>query len=277
MVKIITDTSALYTIEEGKALNLHVLPLCVSILGEQYRDLAIDTKTFVEKIKQGGIPSSSQPPIGEVIEAFELYDGEEIINICMADGLSGTYQSALGAREEAKNKEDIHVVNSEILCGPQRYLVQKALKLANAGENAKKILSELAYSIEECGSFLIPQDFDFLKRGGRLKPAASVIGGLLKLKPIMQQVEHGTRLDKYGIKRTMSGVSNSIIEYYKEIKISAKHKIYISHAFALEAAEGIKKTIQEAFPETEIEMLELSAAFITQGGPGCVAIQYIRK
>ena len=83
---------------------------------------------FVEIVRAGNVPASSQPPVGGVIENYEKYPEDDIINICMADGLSGTYQSALGAKAGLANESRIHVVNSATLCGPHRYMVQETLK-----------------------------------------------------------------------------------------------------------------------------------------------------
>lgn len=276
MVKIITDTSALYTIEEGKKLGIHVIPLCVSIKEKQLRDLCFNTNDFIQEVKAGATPTSSQPPIGEVIDAYNSYT-DPVLNITMADGLSGTYQSALSAREQADCPEQIHVLNSTTLCGPHRYLVQKAHRLAQAGKNMQDILSSLQESMEHVHSFLIPQDFDFLKRGGRLKPAAAILGGLLKLKPIMQAVENGSRLDKFSITRTLGKAIDQMITFCKEHNVNKDYKIFISHADALNDATLIMTRMKEVFKEVEFEMLELSPAFITQGGPHCIAIQYIKK
>ena len=127
MVHIITDTSALFTVAEGNDMDVHVIPLCVSIQDEHYRDLCFDTSSFLEKVRSGGIPTTSQPPIGDVLAAYEEHGDEEILNICMADGLSGTYQTALMAKEQAPNADSITVLNSQTLCGPHRYLVEKAV------------------------------------------------------------------------------------------------------------------------------------------------------
>ena len=86
---------------------------------------------FEGRIEKGEIPRSSQPPIGEVIDAYEQYSDYEIINIAMADGLSGTYQSAYGAKEMVENSDKITVINSKTLCGPHRYLVETAQKMAD--------------------------------------------------------------------------------------------------------------------------------------------------
>ena len=276
MVKIITDTSALYTVEEGKQMGVTVLPLCVTINNTDYRDLEIDSKEFLDMVRAGHLPTSSQPPIGEVVDAYENSD-EDVLNITMADGLSGTYQSACMAEKQANSKHTIKVLNSQTLCGPQRYLVEKAVHLRDAGKTLKEIVESLEYSIKHEHSFLIPQNFDFLKRGGRLKPAAATIGGLLKLKPIMEKVDFGTRIDKFDISRTLSKAILRIISFMKEDGVDHSYKIYISHADALEDAKKVAEKIKETFMHTELEILDLSPAFITQGGPECIAIQYIRK
>lgn len=277
MIKIITDTSALFTIEEGKRMNIDVLPLCVSVDDHHLRDLCFDTNEFLESVKNGHVPSSSQPPIGDVIEAFERAQGNDVLSICMADGLSGTYETATMAREQMPEKERIHVLNSKTLCGPHRYLVEKTVHLRDAQEPIQVIIEKLEESIAHMQSFLIPQDFSFLKRGGRLKPAAASIGGLLKLKPVMQQVDDGKRLDKYTIKWTLSKAVSEIMEKFKEMGVNHDYMIYVSHADALADAKKIMEQIKAVFHDTEIQLLELSPAFITQGGPGCIAIQTIKK
>lgn len=277
MVQIITDSSTLFTEEEAKEMGIEVLPLCVNIGDLEGRDLQIDMEDFYDRIEKGGIPKSSQPPIGEVMDAYERYPDAEIINIAMADGLSGTYQTACGAREMVENKDNITVINSKTLCGPHRYMVKKAQQMKKAGKTAKEIITWLEKAKESHESFLIPQDFAFLRRGGRLTPMAAKFASTLKLKPIMTQVEEGRRLDKYAIKRNMKQAVGAVIERLKKRGVDARHIIYVSHANALEDAKKVMEQLKEHFIDAEIELLELGAAFVTQGGPKCIAIQYIEK
>ena len=277
MVKIITDSSTLYTPAEGKKLGFDVMPLCVNIADLEDRDLLVDMDVFYGKIAEGNHPRSSQPPVGEVMEIYEAYPHDEIINIAMADGLSGTYQSACSARESVDNKENIVVFNSKTLCGPHRYMVEKAQKMVEEGKSAKEILDWLEYASEHHESFLIPQDFDFLRRGGRLTPMAAAFGSVLKLKPIMKQTDDGKKLDKFGVKRTMKAVVATIIEHLKKSDLDSRHVLYVSHARVPEDAKKVVEQLKEAFPEVEYDILDLGAAFVTQGGPGCIAIQYIEK
>ncbi len=277
MVKIITDSSPLYTKEDAQKLGFTAIPLCISIDNWTFRDLEVDTNTFYEKISNGFVPHSSQPPIGEVISAYEENLTDEIINISMADGLSGTYQSACAAKNLVANKDNITVFNSRTLCGPHRYIVDLAVKMSKIGKSKNEILEQIEKTSNSAGSFLIPQDFSYLKRGGRLTPLAATFGGLFNLKPIMKQTPDGKQIERYAVKRTLPTASAFIINNLKKKCVDDKYIIFISHANVLKDAIKIKKSFKDAFPKTEIQLFNLSPAFITQGGPACIAIQYVKK
>ena len=277
MVQIVTDSSTLFTVEEAREMGVDLTPLCVSIGDLEGRDIQIDMKEFYDRIDKGQVPMSSQPPIGEVVEMYERYPEADIINISIADGLSGTYQSACSAREMVENRDKITVFNCKTLCGPQRYMVIKAQQMKEEGKSAAEIMKWLEDSLKKTESFLIPQDFGFLKRGGRLTPVAAALGSALKLKPIMTLTENGDKLDIFSIKRTMKSAVSAVISHLQKSNLDDRHILYISHANAPEDAESVKTLLREAFPKLEIEILELGAVFVTQGGPKCVAIQYIEK
>lgn len=277
MVQIITDSSTLYTVEEARQAGFEAVPLCVNIGDFEGRDLQIDMKAYYERIRSGQIPRSSQPPIGDVVDVYEKYLDADVINISMADGLSGTYRSACSAKHMMDHNEKITVFNTKTLCGPHRYMVEQAQKMKEAGRSAAEILDWLKAKTEQTESFLIPQDFAFLKRGGRLTPVAAALGSVLKLKPVMKLTDDGMKLDKFVVKRTMSSAVKCIMEYLKDKELGVKHILYISHADALEDAREIKALFEKTFQELEIQILELSPVFVAQGGPQCVAIQYIER
>ena len=195
----------------------------------------------------------------------------------MADGLSGTYHSALCAREMTEHPEKITVFNSRTLCGPQKYMTEQAQKMKEEGCSAAEILDWLEKASAKTESFLIPQDFQFLRRGGRLTPVAAALGSVLKLRPVMRLTDDGTRLDKFLVKRTMTASVRGIIDYLKEKRLGKNHILYISHGDAQNDALQIKKQFEEAFDGLEIQILELSPVFVAQGGPKCIAIQYIER
>ncbi len=275
-MKIITDSGSLFSPESGKALGVDVLPLNVIVDKKSYKEFVdIQSYEFLELVKEGHIPSSSQPSIGETMELFEQYDGEDVLVIHMADGLSGTYQSTMSIKEDMQHPEKIHVINSMTLCGPEKYLVEKAVQLRDEGMHIDDLMKEIHKCIASEKSFLIPQDFNFLKRGGRLTPLAATVGGMLKIVPIMGKTADGKRLEKFAIKKTIKAAVKEIIKALQEHGVDKDYRIYVSHGGVLEQAQGIVKQLQEAFENVKIELHELSPAFITQGGPGCIAIQTI--
>jgi len=277
MVQIVTDSSTLYTQEQAKEQGFEAIPLCVNIGEIEGRDLQVDMEDFYERINRGQLPQSSQPPVGEVVDAFEKYADSEIINISMADGLSGTYQTACMAKEMVDNRDTIEVINSKTLCGPHRYIVEKAQQMKIAGHSFKEIVDWVKAATEKTESFLIPQDFGFLKRGGRLTPVAAALGTVLKLKPVMTLTKDCKKLDKFCIKRTLSSAVKAILDHMEKRAVDGRHIIYVAHANALKEASQILDTIKERFREAEVCLLELSPVFVTQGGPQCIAIQYIEK
>lgn len=276
MVRIVSDTSTLYSTAQAREAGFAVSPLSVTIAGKTYREFdEISAEEFVALIRQGNMPTSSQPAIGEVVDLYNSYAGEQVLNISMAMGLSGTYNSAVSAAEISENAENITVVNTRTLCGPHRYLVEQAVALANAGKSVEEIVAYLEEKMDTIKSFLVPADFDYLRRGGRLSPLVSYVGQAAKLVPVMTQTEDGCRLTIAGIRRGFPHAFKFIAKALQDRGIGKGWRVYISHADAPAQAELVLKTLKENMPEAVYEILPLSPAFITQGGPECVAVQYV--
>lgn len=277
MVRIVSDTSTLYSSAQAREAGFDVSPLSVTIAGKSYREFdEISSEEFVEIIRQGHMPTSSQPAIGEVEDLYNRYSGEEIVNVAMAAGLSGTYHSAVAAAELCDHADRISVVNTRTLCGPHRYLVEKAVQWAKEGHTREKIVEKLNELMDTAKSYLVPADFDYLRRGGRLSPLVSHVGKAANLTPIMTQTDNGERLTVAGIRRGYGHAVKYIVEHLKKAGIGKGWQVQISHAGALDKAEQALKALKEAMPEAEYHIYPLSPAFITQGGPGCVAVQYIK-
>ncbi|MGL4799517.1 MAG: DegV family protein, partial [Cellulosilyticaceae bacterium] len=263
---------------EALANGVAIASLSVTINNMTYKEYEeIHTKEFIDIINQGHIPTSSQPSIGEVLDLYNAYPDHELINISMADGLSGTYQSACMAKEMDANPSRIHVINSKTLCGPHRYLVDLAQALVKAGKSKEEIISEVHTAMNHTKSYLIPHDFDYLVRGGRLSPLAGKIGGLIKLVPITTLSEDSTSLEKFAATRGFKKAIQKICAAMTADGVDSNHKIYICHALKEDLAAEAKEVILAAFPDADIETTLLGPVFTTQGGPGCVAIQWIKK
>ncbi len=277
MVRIVSDTSTLYSTAQAREAGFAVSALSVTIAGKNYREFdEITSEEFVEIIRQGHMPTSSQPAIGAVEELYNQYPGEEILNVTMALGLSGTYTGALAAADLCEHSDKITVLNTRTLCGPHRYLVEKAVQWAKEGQTKEKILEKLNALMDTAKSFLVPADFDYLRRGGRLSPLVSYVGKAANLTPIMTQTENGERLTVAGIRRGYPHAVKYIAEQLKKAGVNKGWQVQISHAGARDKAELALKHLKEVLPDAEFRIYPLSPAFITQGGPGCVAVQYIQ-
>lgn len=278
MVRIFADTSTLYSSQQARQAGFTVSPLSVSIAGQTFREFdEISPKDFTALIRQGHLPTSSQPAIGDVVSRYEQYPDDEILNIAMADGLSGTYASAVAAAELCASPQRITVLNSRTLCGPHRYLVENAVRLAAKGLTLPAILRHTEELMRTAKSYLIPSDFDYLRRGGRLSPLVSYVGKAARLAPVITPTEDARQLTIAGIRRSFAQAVEHTAKALAAHGTGDGWRIYVTHADAQSLANQAAALLRNLFPTAVIEILSLSPAFITQGGPGCVAIQAIHS
>lgn len=277
MVRIVADTSTMYSTEAARAAGFDVAPLAVTIAGKTYKELdEIQLEEFVSIIGQGHMPVSSQPALGDVIAMYEHCGDDEVLNLSMADGLSGTYSTAVAAAQNVENGK-IEVINTGTLCGPHRYMVEAAAKMAKAGATLQQIKDKVHALMETDLSFLIPSDFDYLRRGGRLSPLVSLVGKTIKLAPVLTQSKDGRQLVMSTVSRSFKLGIKHVIKELKEWGVEKGWRIYVVHSAAAGLAEAARTQLQEAFEHATLEMLPLTPVFTTQGGPGCVAIQVVKE
>ena len=279
MIKIVADSSTLYTRTEAEKIGLHSVPLNVTIDNKSYQDLEdITSDELIQMINEHKIPRTSQPSLGEKIDIYNelLSEGNEVIDITMAAGLSGTYHTALMAKDQCIDSNRVHVIDSMTLCGPHRYLVDTALEMVKNGSTVQEILAMIEKARQTDISFLLPVDFDFLVRGGRIRGVAAKIGGMLKIIPVLIKGENGNGLDKFSINRTLKKAVDSVVTELKERNVDSTYHIYVTHAKNDDLANRFVEKIKEKIENANITIYPLSPSFITQGGPGCVAIQAIK-
>ena len=276
MTVLVSDSSTLYSQAQAKEHGIYTVPLNVIVNQQNYREFEDMSATqLLKMISDGAIPSTSLPSIGEKIDLYNSID-DDIIDITMAKGLSSTYEAALSAKDSCDHPEKVTVINARTLCGPHRLLVDTANHMLQQGKTKEDVLNMLECSIPTEISFLVPRDFTFLKRGGRVSHLTASVGGLLKLIPLMIKSEDGERIEKFDVFRTFKKCVNSMVEYFKEKGLDDSYQFFISHANNEEDALRVEEGLKKAFPNAVIKIYPLSPAFITQGGPQCVAIQAIK-
>lgn len=276
-MKIITNTAASLTQEDGNRLGITVLPVYVSLGEKSLRDYTdISSDDFAALLHGEEMPVSSQPAVGDVLEQLENSD-EETIMLTVADGLSGEYSTAMGVRNSLPNKDSIHVINSRSLAGPLRYMALTAAKLRDQGASAKEVVEQMKACALSNISYVIPADFAYLRKSGRITNLTSKIGGALHLLPVLTQTDDHKRITLMTVRRTWKTAVASIIASLKDRNIDDHYLISVAYADKKDLATKVRLQLRESFPGVESELLQLSPSLITHGGPGCIVVQTIRK
>ena len=195
-VAILTDSNSGITQAQSKEMGVTVIPMPFFIDGEQYfEDINLTQEEFYKKLQEDADISTSQPSVGELQEYFDklLKDYDEIVFIPMSSGLSGTCQTATMLADEYDRK--VHVVNNQRISVTQRQSVIDALNLAKKGYSALEIKEILEREKMESSIYITLDTLKYLKKGGRITPAAAAIGTVLRLNPVLQI--QGEKLDAY--------------------------------------------------------------------------------
>lgn len=275
-MKILTDTPSLYAPNQNGKEGLIVVPACTVLSDTAYKDIEdITTDDFLRRIGDGESATSSQPSIGDILEAIEKAE-DDILALPIGDGLSGTYQNMESAKKLSSKSNNIHIIDTRTLAGPQKYLVEKAIKLRDSGCAIEDIKTELQGSVDSSLSFVIPSDFEFLKRSGRLTPFAAKIGTVMKIIPVMTLTEDKKKITKFCIKTSKKGALDAIIAKLKDTNVGDGWLITVCHGGAEKEASETVGTLRQSFPSSRFECHLLPPSLVCHGGPGCILIQAVK-
>ena len=283
-VAILTDSNSGITQAQSKELGVKVIPMPFFIDGEQYfEDINLTQEEFYEKLQQDADISTSQPSIGEMQDAFDelLKEYDELVYIPMSSGLSGTCQTATMVADDYDGK--VQVVNNQRISVTMRQSVLDAKELAKRGKSAAQIKEILEKHKMESSIYITLDTLKYLKKGGRITPAAAAIGTMLKLNPVLQI--QGEKLDAYSktrgkkqakrvmLKAMQNDWENRFAEYVKRGEMCLQS----AYTGNQEEAEEFKKEIAEVFPGIEIVQNPLSLSVACHIGHGAIAVACSRK
>lgn len=277
-IAIMTDSNSGITQDESKELGVYVLPMPFYIDGKMYyEDIDLSQEQFYEKLKQDCEIKTSMPLVGEVTDKWEelLKEYDEIVYIPMSSGLSSSCETAYMLSQDYEGK--VQVVNNQRISVTQRQSVMDAKQLAGQGKSAAEIKQILEEVKSESSIYIMLDTLYYLKKGGRITPAAAALGTLLKLKPVLQI--QGDKLDAFAKARTAKQGKNIMIETMKKdfeerFQSPNEKKMHLEIAYSddKEAAEAFREEVQKAFPDNEIVMNPLSLSVSCHIGPGAIAI-----
>ena len=279
-VAIVTDSNSGITQAEGKKMGIYVLPMPFYINEELfYEDITLTQEEFYEKLAGDADIKTSQPAPGDVMDMWDkaLEEYDEVVHIPMSAGLSSSCETAIMLSQDYDGK--VQVVNNHRISVTQRRSVEEAKKLADAGKSAAEI-KELLEAIQWDSDIYITVDtLKYLKKGGRITPAAAAIGTVLNLKPVLQI--QGDKLDAFSKARGWKSAKKTMLDAMeKDLKERfAGEEVHLEAAYtcSVEEAQEWKAEIEARFPGYEIVMNPLSLSVSCHIGPGARAIACSRK
>nr|WP_288544539.1 DegV family protein [uncultured Faecalibacillus sp.] len=281
-VAIVTDSNAGIRQEEAKELGIFVLPMPFTIDDQTYyEDINLTQEEFFEKQISGAEIFTSQPVVGNVKELWDqiLKDYDEIVHIPMSSGLSGSCQTACMLAQEYDNR--VFVVDSQRISVTQKYDVIDAKRMADEGKSGQEIYDILTENKLNASIYITVNTLDYLKKGGRITPAVALLGGMLKIKPILQI--QGEKLDSFAKTRTMAKgtkiMKEAIAKDIEERFGNDYHNVHICVAYTYdqEPALTLKKELEEMYPGEEIICDPLSLSVSCHIGPHSLAIAICKK
>lgn len=281
-VAIVTDSNSGITQSRGRELGIYVLPMPFFIDGElYYEDITLSQEQFYEKLGADSDISTSQPSPASVMELWEkvLKDYDEIVCIPMSSGLSSTCATASSIAAEYNGK--VEVVNNQRISVTQEQSVYDAMNLRDQGMSAAQIKKVLEEEKFQSSIYITVDTLKYLKKGGRVTPAAAAIGTVLNLKPVLQI--QGEKLDAFAkvrgwkaAKKTMlNAIEKDLDGRFAEVK--DQMVLGMAYTCSREDAQEWKQEIMERFPGYEIVEGPLSLSVACHIGPGAMAVTCMKK
>ena len=282
--QIVTDSNSGITQDEGRKLGISVLPMPFYINEVMYLEgVTLSQEEFYERLKKDEPISTSQPNPGEVCGLWDtlLKEYDEIVHIPMSSGLSASCETAMGLARDYDGK--VQVVDNQRISVTQKQSVMDALTLVQAGKSAAEIREILEAESRESSIYITLETLKYLKKGGRITPAAAAIGTVLNLKPVLQI--QGDKLDAYSKVRGKKQAKRVMLKAMKEdfdsrfAEYAKRGEMCLEMAYTgnQEEAEEFKKEVQEMFPDYEIQMDPLSLSVACHIGHGALAVACSKK
>ena len=279
-VAILTDSNSGITQAEAEREGLYVIPMPFYINDQMlFEEIDLSQEDFYGRLTEGAEIKTSMPTVGSVTDQWRklLKDYDEIVYIPMSSGLSSSCETAYMLAQDEEFDGKVFVVDNQRISVTQRQSAYDAKMLADQGRSGVQIRDILMDEKFQSSIYIMVDTLTYLKRGGRITPAAAALGTLLRLKPVLQI--QGEKLDAFAKARTVKQAKTIMIDAIKKDFAERFHDasgsnmyLEIAYTYDLEAAEQFKREVQEHFPDHEIVMNPLSLSVSCHIGPGALAL-----
>lgn len=284
-IAVVTDSNSGITQAQAKEMGITVLPMPFMIDGETYyEDITLTQEQFYQRLKDNSDISTSQPTPDSIMKLWDelLKEYDQIVHIPMSAGLSGSCATAMMLAGEDEYEGKVFVVDNHRISVTQYQSVKDAMMLADMGMDGAQIKKRLEETTADSVIFVTVDTLKYLKKGGRITPAAAALGTLLRIKPVL--IILGEKLDSFAKARTMkqaktlmmNAIQKELDERLHDSECKDCH-LAIAHSDNEEAALEFKKEVEERFPDADIYLAPLSLSIACHIGPGSLALTATRK
>ena len=284
-IAVVTDSNSGITQAQAKEMGVAVLPMPFMIDGETYyEDITLTREQFYQRLKDNADIATSQPTPDSILKMWDklLKEYDQIIHIPMSSGLSGSCSTAMMLAGEDEYEGKVFVVDNRRISVTQYQSVKDAQMLAAMGMDGTQIKKRLEETAADSVIFITVDTLKYLKKGGRITPAAAALGTLLKIKPVL--IILGEKLDSFAKARTMKQAKTRMMNAIQKELDGRLHDsecrnchLAIAHTDNEEAALEFKKEVEERFPNADVYMAPLSLSIACHIGPGSLAVTATRK
>ncbi len=284
-IAVVTDSNSGITQAQAKEMGITVLPMPFMIDGETYyEDITLTQEQFYQRLKDNSDISTSQPTPDSIMKLWDelLKEYDQIVHIPMSAGLSGSCATVMMLAGEDEYEGKVFVVDNHRISVTQYQSVKDAMMLADMGMDGAQIKKRLEETAADSVIFVTVDTLKYLKKGGRITPAAAALGTLLRIKPVL--IILGEKLDSFAKARTMkqaktlmmNAIQKELDERLHDSECKDCH-LAIAHSDNEEAALEFKKEMEERFPDADIYLAPLSLSIACHIGPGSLALTATRK
>ncbi|BCJ99489.1 DegV family protein [Anaerocolumna chitinilytica] len=278
-IKIITDSTSDINLDLAKELDITIVPLRVIFDEQEYFDgVDITNEQFYEKLViSKNLPTTSQPAPEQYIPYFEeaKAKGDSVIVITISSKLSGTYQSAVIAKDMVEY-EDIHIVDSLTVTLGLQLLVRKAITLKNQGMSAEAIAVQLENTKTKVKLYALLESLEYLKKGGRLSGMSAFAGGLLNIKPIIEVRDGEVSLAARA--RGLSGGYSKLFELITQDKgINRNEEVCIGYSAKKDNMKAFINNYKETLNLHDFIESPIGSVVGTHTGPGVCGFAFFQN
>jgi DegV family protein with EDD domain len=283
-VAVVTDSNSGFSIDQAKEAGIYIVPTPFMINGETYfQDISLTREEFYSKLKEGAEISTSQPSPDSVMTKWDelLKEYDEVVYMPISSGLSTACDTGTVLAQDYNGR--VQVINNQRVSVTQRQALLDAVEMVEKGMSAAEIKKVMEEDRFNSSIYIMVDTLYYLKKGGRVTPAAAALGTLLKLKPVLQI--QGEKLDAFAKARTVgqaksimiNAIKNDVEKRFGGISKDNPINLAIAHTENEEAAKVLKAELQEVFPDYPIYIDHLSLSVACHIGPGSLAVACSRR